>query len=313
MGMARPKSIQQSVPGLWKVLRYFWPWIGKERPLIAVSMGALLTGVLLRLAEPWPLKFVPDRVIVTDRPADLNGPTGIDALPPMTLLTVCAGAVVAISSLRALADYHQRVGLAKIGNRVLRRIRNHVYLHVQSLSLSFHNAARSGDLIVRVTRDVSLLRDVVSTAALPLVASLITLVGMAVVMALLQWQLALAALATVPLFWFSTIRIGRGIHQAALKQRSRAGRFIAITGASGGGKSTLVSLLLRLYDPTEGRVLVDGKDETPTDRGLDGRATDGGPAGKDYNCSQIGTFRTPGAALYLWHTIVFDDSSRHRT
>jgi len=225
--MARPKSLQQSVPGLWRVLRYFWPWIGKERPLIAVSMGALATGVLLRLAEPWPLKFVLDRIIVTDRPADLNVPTGIDALPPMTLLTVCAVAVVVLSSLRALADYHQRVGLAKIGNRVLRRIRNHVYLHVQSLSLSFHNAARSGDLIIRVTRDVSLLRDVVSTAALPLVASLITLVGMAVVMALLQWQLALAALATVPLFWFSTIRIGRGIHRAARKQRAREGDMAA--------------------------------------------------------------------------------------
>ena len=225
--MARPKSIQQSVPGLWKVLRYFWPWIGKERPLIAVSMGALATGVLLRLAEPWPLKFVLDRIIVTDRPADLNAPTGIDALPPMTLLAVCAVAVVVISSLRALADYHQRVGLAKIGNRVLRRIRNQVYLHVQSLSLSFHNTARSGDLIIRVTRDVSLLRDVVSTAALPLVASLITLVGMAVVMALLQWQLALAALATVPLFWLSTIRIGRGIHQAARKQRAREGAMAA--------------------------------------------------------------------------------------
>jgi len=225
--MARPKSIQQSVPGLWKVLRYFWPWIGKERPLIAVSMGALLTGVLLRLAEPWPLKFVLDRIIVTDRPADLDALPGIDALPTMTLLAVCAVGVVAISSLRALADYHQRIGLAKIGNRVVRRIRNDVYVHVQSLSLSFHNTTRSGDLIVRVTRDVSLLRDVVSTAALPLVASLITLAGMAVVMTLLQWQLTLAAVVTVPLFWFSTIRIGRGIQQAARKQRAREGAMAA--------------------------------------------------------------------------------------
>lgn len=38
------------------------------------------------------------------------------------------------------------------------------------------------------------------------------------------------------------------------------GERIALVGASGGGKSTLVSLLLRLYDPTAGQILVDGHD-----------------------------------------------------
>jgi ATP-binding cassette, subfamily B, bacterial len=38
------------------------------------------------------------------------------------------------------------------------------------------------------------------------------------------------------------------------------GQRVALTGPSGGGKSTLLSLLLRLYDPTEGGVLIDGRD-----------------------------------------------------
>jgi ATP-binding cassette subfamily B protein len=39
-----------------------------------------------------------------------------------------------------------------------------------------------------------------------------------------------------------------------------AGQHVALVGPSGGGKSTLVSLLLRLYDPVAGRVLIDGRD-----------------------------------------------------
>jgi ATP-binding cassette subfamily B protein len=41
---------------------------------------------------------------------------------------------------------------------------------------------------------------------------------------------------------------------------ARAGQRVALVGPSGAGKSTIVSLLLRFYDPTRGRILIDGRD-----------------------------------------------------
>ena len=61
--MRRPQSLHKSVPILWRVLKYLWPTVRRERPLIAASMAALLASSLLRLVEPWPLKFVFDYVI----------------------------------------------------------------------------------------------------------------------------------------------------------------------------------------------------------------------------------------------------------
>jgi ATP-binding cassette subfamily B protein len=218
------------MPGIGAVVRRFWPWIREERPLIAGSMGALAAGVLMRLAEPWPLKFVLDRVIPTDRPAGMNSVPRLDGLDPVMLLALCAVATLAVTAVRATCDYYQRIGFAKIGNRVLRRVREHVYLHLQGLSLGFHTRSRSGDLIVRVTRDVGLLRDVMSTALLPLVGSVLILAGMAAVMLMLQWKLALLAMTTLPIYWLVTTRLSRGIHQAARKQRRREGA-LATTAA----------------------------------------------------------------------------------
>jgi ATP-binding cassette subfamily B protein len=46
-----------------------------------------------------------------------------------------------------------------------------------------------------------------------------------------------------------------------------AGQTIALVGATGSGKSTLVKLLARLYDPIGGRIILDGVDlrDLPTD------------------------------------------------
>jgi ATP-binding cassette, subfamily B, bacterial len=62
---------------------------------------------------------------------------------------------------------------------------------------------------------------------------------------------------------FEQVSFGYGAAKDALRDVTftiRPGQWLAVVGASGGGKSTLISLILRLYDVTEGSVLVDGRD-----------------------------------------------------
>ncbi len=158
--MKRRRTFQKSLPGLGRIIGRFWPEIRKHRLLIVGSLLALLAEVALRALEPWPLKFIFDRVLdVRHHGGRLASLDSLD-LPSTTLLAVAALAIILFTGLRALAEYANTIGFALVGNRVLTQVRAQVFRHLQGLSLSFHTRARSGDLIMRVMSDISMLKDV---------------------------------------------------------------------------------------------------------------------------------------------------------
>jgi ATP-binding cassette, subfamily B, bacterial len=239
--VAPARTPHEVLPILRRVLVRFWPYLRRQRLLIAGSLLAVLAEVGLRILEPWPLKFVFDQVFGGKHAGRFAIPL-MDGLVPTTVITLAALAVVLLTSLRALADYANTIGFALVGNRVLTEARGEVYRHLQRLSLSFHTKARSGDLVLRVLSDVNMLKDVAVTAALPLVTNSLIVLGMVGVMFWLHWKLALVALATLPLFWLWTTRLGRRIHQAARGQRQRESR-MAATAAETIGAIKIVQAL----------------------------------------------------------------------
>ena len=242
--MGRPLTLRDSLPGLGRLTRRFWPYLGRERPVIVASLLALYVEIGLRLLEPWPLKVVLDRVVATARGRAFHRLPILDAVDPGTVLALSALAVIVFAGLRALAAYYNTVGFALVGNRVLAAVRSELYGHLQRLSLSFHTGARSGDLIVRVTSDVGLLQDVAVTALLPLFANALTLVGMAAVMIWLNAPLTLLALATGPLFWVFTTRRSRRIRETARRQRQQEGAMAATAAESIGAVKVIHALSL---------------------------------------------------------------------
>ncbi len=210
--MPRKRGLGASTSSLRRAYGRFWPLIGNQKWPLAGSLGALLASIILRVLEPWPLKFVIDEVIG-------SGDT--------SLLLISAIAVVAISFMRAIAEYFNKVILSVVGNTVLAKVRNQIYRHLQGLSLRYHSEARGGDLVVRVISDVNMLRDALVTAILPLVGSVLVVLGMLIFMLFMDWRLALISLAALPVFWLASMRIGSKIQEVANIQRRREGAMAA--------------------------------------------------------------------------------------
>lgn len=229
--MSRAKSIHQAVPGMWRFFARFWPHIRVERALIAGGLAALVGQTLMRLLEPWPLKFVIDEIIQSDDTTRSSFPI-VGALDTSAVLLICALGLIAVTALRSTLSYRSRVNFAMAGNRVLTRIRATVFKHLQLLPLDYHYRERGGDLITRLVGDVGMIKEVTVSAVMPLLASVLVLAGMLTVMLWLNAQLALIVLIMLPLLWFLAARRSGKISQVARKNRKREGAMAATAAES---------------------------------------------------------------------------------
>jgi ATP-binding cassette subfamily B protein len=203
----------------------------------------MFAGVLMRALEPWPLKIVIDHVIVPVS-SNANESNLLASLQPTQLVAACSVVLVTIMAGRAACTYWQKVGFALVGNRVMTNVRGALYRHIQCLSLSFHNNARSGDLIVRVIGDIGLLKDVSVTALMPLIGSLMILLFMSGLMLWMNWQLALLVLALAPLYWLPTHLLSRNIKSVSREQRKRESAVASTTAESLGAMQVIQTLSL---------------------------------------------------------------------
>ncbi len=271
------------------VIRRFGPYMRRRAALIGGSSVAMFTEVGLRLLEPWPLKFIFDAARHTTGESTTGIPA-LDALTPMMMLTVSVVGLVVIVALRAGASYLRRVGFALAGNVVLTEVRADLFAHMQRLSLSFHSKKRSGDLATRLTSDIGRLQEVVSTAVLPLAAHALTVIGVIVVMSIIEWRLALVAVAVLPFFWLSTKRIGTKIRSTARRERERHGEMGAIATEAIGSIRVIQSL---------------GGEDTHNKRfaGRNLSSLKEGVRGKRLSAQLLGTadiFIALGTAIMLW-------------
>jgi len=191
--------------------------------LLLAAIG-MLGFTVCELLAPWPLKLIFDQVLL-HKPLQTGYPPlqTLLAGDPALAIAILASIILAIALLRGMFSYTQIFLTSRIGYRITYSLRRKLFAHLQRLSLSYHNRARSGELMTKITSDTAALRDVFAESTLMFAAHALTVAGMFGVMFWVNWRLSLLALAIFPVIIISLAVLFRKVKRAARQQRKREG------------------------------------------------------------------------------------------
>ncbi|HKG93754.1 MAG TPA: ABC transporter ATP-binding protein [Gemmatimonadaceae bacterium] len=191
-----------------RLLVYVRPYGG----LVGASLALLFVDGLLQLVGP----------VLTQRVIDV-------ALPARDLAMVRAAALLFAATLAAqfACSFGEAMLTGLLGQRVMLDLRVQIYAHLQRLSVSFFDRNPVGRLITRVTSDVESLNELFTAGVVAGLGDLFTLVAISVMMLVVDWRLALAAFAVIPLVWLTSHVFQSRVRDSYRDIRARVARINA--------------------------------------------------------------------------------------
>ena len=202
-----------------------------QAPLLGASGFALIFEIEFALLAPRPVKYIFDGLLIPENAGTLpliNPEWPANA--PLQFLAFVSLAVLLISVGQGIAGYARTVSSAVAGQRMIMKLRKRVYSHLLLLSLRFHRDQKLGDLLVRITGDVPMLRDVLSTELVDFSGRLLQAIVTLALMGMIDWQLSLVSLVVLLLITVLARIFSVKITKVAKKQREHEGDIAFTTG-----------------------------------------------------------------------------------
>ena len=195
--------------GLSRLLPFLKPQL---KNLVLCLLMVLLVNAA-ELIKPYILEIVIDRYLTAGRPD-----SGWDAVWFFALsYLLCA----ALSSLLSVTE---AVKVNRMGQSILMDIRRRVFTHIQHMSMATLDRFSSGRLVTRATNDVETLNELFSDVLVNLFKDIFMLIGIVTVMLWINWRLALAAFAVVPLIALITVLVRGRLRRNFVLLKSLTGR-----------------------------------------------------------------------------------------
>jgi len=175
--------------------------------------GRLMAGILLAIvvsaatgAAAWIVKPVMDDIFLSK---------------DTTLLKILPLGFILIYTIKGLARYGQSYLMRSIGQKIITRIRNELYEHIQKMPLSFFHNTPSAILMSRITNDVTMLGHVSSQVVADFFRQTFTFFILLSLTFYREWKLATIALVVFPFIGIFIVSIGRKLRVLSRKNQEK--------------------------------------------------------------------------------------------
>ena len=203
-----------------RLLGYMRPY----RARIGLAFFAILGLSLLQLAPPYLTKIAIDTHIAAG---------DVDGLTPLALLLL--GVLAASYVLEAVQTWTLQV----TGQRIIFDLRRQIHAHLQRLDVAFFDRNPVGRLMTRVTTDVDALNELFASGVVSVFRDVFMLAGIAVVLFVMDWRLAVVALSVLPLIAAVTQWFRRNARQSYREVRGWIARINAFLQENVTGMATV--------------------------------------------------------------------------
>lgn len=176
-----------------KTLRRLFGFVKPYTLRFAIAFAAMLILAGIDLTFPKIIQYLLDEVFTQKKYQLLNW-----MIIVLIILIFC----------KALISFGKNYLMAFVGQRSVTDIRGALYRHMQRMSISYYESHRTGELIARITNDVSMVQVGVSTGLADVLYQSLVLVGALVSVFFINWKLALLTFITFPLIAWVVTRTG---------------------------------------------------------------------------------------------------------
>jgi len=185
-----------------------WGYLKRHGKALALAAGLVVVTSILGLAGPFLLGYAIDSFLSV---GDLGG------------LARTALLMLSIYVVNAAALWLQNYVMAGVSQRTVQNLRDELFAKLHTLSLRYFDQRTHGELMSRLTNDVESINNVLTSSATQIISSLISLVGVAVMMVIVSPPMAAVTLVVLPISTLVTRAIAKRTRKAFSEQQERLG------------------------------------------------------------------------------------------
>ncbi len=231
-GLEAPKDAETArAPRLRPLLR-LWPFIRPYRPRLLLALSVLLIAAAASLSLPVAIRLVIDEGFSRE---------SAGAIDRYFIALFALAAVLAVFS---AARFYL---VSWLGERVVADVRNAVYRHVITLSPTFFEVTRSGEVLSRLTTDTTLVQSIAGVNLSITLRSAVTFTGGLIMLAVTSPRLTGIILLLIPLVLVPVLVFGRRVRRLTRTTQDRIAEASGIAGETLNAIQTVQAFTLESY------------------------------------------------------------------